>query len=106
MGKLVRDKIPDIIKRDGKQVKTHCANDRNELIKVIFDKLHEEVDELQEAWDKTGEIDVEELIDIEEVLDKLKIESRLNFTEIKAKRDYKAIEKGVFDFDLILDEVE
>ena len=106
MGKLVRDKIVDIMEADGKKVKSHQVSDRNELIKALLDKLHEEVDELTQAWEETNELNTEEIIDIEEVLDKIKVESKLSLVEIKAKKEYKAIERGTFDLGIILDDVK
>lgn len=44
--KLVRDKIPEIIKADGKECKTHILSN-DEYIAVLEAKLNEEVAEYQ-----------------------------------------------------------
>lgn len=59
--KLVRDKIPEIIKADGKECKTHILS-KDEYIAALETKLNEEVAEYQE--DKN----LEEMADVLEVL--------------------------------------
>lgn len=104
--KLVRDNIPKIIEENGSKANTHQVKDREELITLLLDKVIEETNELRDAFKNSGELDVDELIDLEEVLDKLKVESSNNFGEIKAKRDYKAVTKGRFDMGIVLESVE
>lgn len=62
MTKLVRDFIPEIIKKEGKNAEFYIA-DNNEFSKRLKDKLLEEVQEYIE--DET----IEEIADILEVLD-------------------------------------
>lgn len=61
MGKLVRDRIPEIIKNDGKKPIVEILSDENYLIE-LDKKLNEEVAEYQK--DKS----IEEMADILEVL--------------------------------------
>lgn len=95
--KLVRDKIPEILKSKGINPKIHIANDK-EYFKALKNKLKEEIDEFLEEFDE------EELVDILEVIDaiinykKFKKEN-LEFLKIK-----KANEKGKFNNKIILEE--
>ena len=61
MSKLVRDKIPDIIRQKGRVPVTHVAED-DEYWDKLQDKLKEEVHEFL----KDGEVD--ELVDVLEVV--------------------------------------
>jgi predicted house-cleaning noncanonical NTP pyrophosphatase (MazG superfamily) len=61
MIKLVRDKIPDIIKKSGKLAKIRIAGDK-EFREKLNEKLKEEVEEYLESENK------EELADIQGVL--------------------------------------
>ena len=64
--KLVRDKIPEIIKADGKECKTRILS-KDEYIAALETKLNEEVAEYQE--DKN----LEEMADVLEVLQAMRI---------------------------------
>lgn len=96
MSKLIRDKIPEIIKSRGEEVNTRIANDE-EYWEKLKHKLQEEVDEYVESEDE------EELVDIYEVLhaiyDFKKIDKK-RLAEIRAK---KAEEKGKFEKKIILE---
>ena len=59
--KLVRDKIPEIIKKNGSSCEVRKLSD-NEYIEMLDAKLIEEVKEYQESQD------IEEIADILEVL--------------------------------------
>src|ERR1700679_4294977 len=59
--KLVRDKIPEIIRADGKKLKTRVLSDEEHL-EALLAKVEEELKELREAKN------VEELADLHEVL--------------------------------------
>ena len=104
--KLVRDRVPDNIRAEGKSIVVHQVKDREELVTLLISKLFEEVNELKEEFDKTGNISVEELIDVEEVLDKLKIESNQTIDEIQKLKEEKAFKNGRFDLSLVLESVE
>ena len=72
--KLVRDKIPNIIVKDGNKI---CAIERltdEEVMKYLYDKLLEEANEV--IQDKN----IEELADVLEVMDK-KRDERGGFNE-------------------------
>ena len=65
--KLVRDKIPDIIRADGGKVAaTRLMKNRDELLVRLCDKLNEETEELRKA--NTPDEKTAELADLLEVL--------------------------------------
>ena len=96
--KLVRDKIPEIVKEDGKTPITHIANDE-EFWNKLKEKLNEETQEF------FGAISEEELADVFEVLEKICMFKGMNKKEIAWERKFKAKERGVFNKRIILEEV-
>lgn len=96
--KLVRDKIPEIIKNAGKQFDIHIA-DTTEALKLLEAKLDEEVLEFHQ--DKN----LEELADIMEVI--FALAKNLGFSEedLLNKRLAKKEERGGFDKNIILEKV-
>ncbi|MEK9173273.1 MAG: nucleoside triphosphate pyrophosphohydrolase [Patescibacteria group bacterium] len=95
--KLVRDKIPDIIKTKGGTPKTHCATNEEYLSK-LEDKLREEMEEFLK--DKNPE----ELADILEVIKAFANLQNLTLADIEKIRERKAKERGGFEKRIILDE--
>ena len=91
--KLVRDKIPEIIASQGKKVTFRQIND-DEYEKALKDKLFEEVNELVKA--KTPEQITEELVDILEVLDAIRLYHFVGNNTIRNKREEKHTERGGF----------
>lgn len=98
--KLVRDRIPELIMRDGKTAVTHQA-DQAEYVRRLLDKLIEEATELKEA--KTTDHQKEELADVREVLGA--IQSALGFleTDIDEIQASKRQERGGFKGRIILE---
>lgn len=95
--KLVRDKIPDIIRSKGRDPATHIA-DEAEYWEKLKEKLIEEFDEFQR------DENVEEMADLLEVIDAIlefKGFSRGDVERMKAK---KAEERGGFRGRIILEE--
>lgn len=97
--KLVRDKIPEIIKQNGKSPVTHIANDEEYLIK-LKEKLKEEADE----YIKKG--DEEELLDILEVIYAICDFKKIDKEKLEILRKKKAKERGGFKDRIILDETK
>ena len=97
--KLVRDKIPDIIKQKGKTPITHIADDE-EYWEKLKNKLKEEVDEFLEK--DNGQ----ELSDILEVLYAICEFKEINRDKLELIRKKKEREKGGFKNKIILDEVK
>ena len=96
--KLVRDRIPEIIKRGGAFPVTHTASDE-EYWERLKDKLVEEVDEFLE------EDTEEELVDIMEVIYAVCEFKGIDREELKLLRKRKAEEKGAFKKRIVLEEV-
>jgi|LGVE01.1.fsa_nt_gb predicted house-cleaning noncanonical NTP pyrophosphatase (MazG superfamily) len=96
--KLIRDKIPQIIKESGSQSKTYIA-DINEYKSLLLAKLVEESKELQE------EPCIEELADIMEVLESIKAVFNFSDHDIEKKKEEKKDKRGGFDERIILEYV-
>lgn len=97
--KLVRDKIPEIIKADGQIPVTHIANDE-EYGKKLLEKLQEEVDEFLK------EKNTEELADILEVIDAICKLKNINLKKLQQIKKQKAISRGEFKNKIILEEIK
>jgi len=96
--KLVRDKIPEIIKNDGKTVYTHKAHDK-EYFEKLKDKLLEEVREYIKSPCK------EELADILEVVYALCDVMKISKGDLEKFRELKEKDKGKFLERIILEKV-
>tara|TARA_Y100000310_G_scaffold27990_1_gene26616 strand:- start:8300 stop:8617 length:318 start_codon:yes stop_codon:yes gene_type:complete len=95
--KLIRDKIPDIIKDNGEIPITHIASDEEYWIK-LKEKLKEEVDEFLKDNNE------EELSDILEVIDAICDFKKIDKDKLGKIRKSKKEEKGGFKEKIILDE--
>jgi len=96
--KLVRDNIPEIIKKDNKTPITHIADDK-EYWSKLKDKLEEEVDEfLKESTE-------EELADILEVIYAICDYKKIDKEELEKIRKKKSEKRGSFKKKIILDEM-
>ena len=97
--KLIRDKIIDIIKKDGKIPKMHTANTEEYKVK-LKEKLQEELQEYLLSEDP------EELADMLEVIDALAELQNLSKEDLEKIKQKKAQEKGTFKKKFILDKIE
>ena len=96
--KLVRDKIPEIIEKDGKKAVTRMLSD--EAYKIYLEKkLDEEVAEFHESKS------LEELADILEVVYALSHAYGHDPIEVFNERCRKACERGKFAKRILLEEV-
>ncbi|MDU2994661.1 MAG: nucleoside triphosphate pyrophosphohydrolase [Clostridium sp.] len=93
--KLVRDKIPEIIRTDGKECEIRVAQGK-EKYELLEKKLMEEVNEFLE--DKN----LEELADVMEVLFGLAREIGYSEEDLLRKREEKKRERGGFEEGIIL----
>lgn len=100
--KLVRDKIPEIIKKSGFTPITHAASDAESCSKVK-EKLCEEVGELNDC--DSAHI-AEELADVLEVIYTIGEYYGVDKKELERIRQEKAITRGSFKERIILDEVK
>lgn len=100
--KLVRDRIPEIIKEnnDGEAV-TKILSDE-EYKKALEDKLYEEYQEVLEA---SGEDRVEELADMLEIMISLAKIEKSNLEKIIEIAKKKKLKRGGFDKKIYLEKV-
>ena len=89
--KLVRDKIPDIIAKQGKSVTFHIVKGED-LKEALNSKLFEEVRELINA--ETEEQIIEEMVDVMEVLYAIKDMYGISESDLDDRRFEKIDEKG------------
>ena len=95
-GKLVRDKIPQIIKETGRIPVTHTASD-DEFKQKLKEKL---LDEAQEYCDSESE---EELADIIEVVYAICECKKFKKASLEVLRNKKLKERGAFHDHIILE---
>lgn len=96
--KLVRDKIPEIIKKSDKNFTVHTAS-KDEYTKLLEAKLREETEEY--IQDKN----LEELSDIFEVI--IALSKNLGYSEndLLNKRNEKRTQRGGFENRIVLEKV-
>ena len=98
--KLVRDKIPEIIKSRGAKVcNTRILNDK-EYLEALNTKLQEELNE----YLSSGEI--EELADLEEVLRAILESKNTSYSDFEKIRIDKINKRGAFKNKIFLESVE
>lgn len=97
--KLVRDLIPRIIEKSGKQAVVKIVVQDHEYIAYLEQKLAEE---LEEYWES---LDIEELADIQEVIYALVEAKGLSVEEFETLRLKKRQERGGFVKRIVLLEV-
>lgn len=99
--KLVRDKIPDIIRAKGKDLKMHIAGDE-EYWQKLLEKFKEELQEFVEAG--TEKEMKEEMADIFEVITAVDEFKGWKIDEIIEIQKKKRDERGAFKEKIILEE--
>jgi predicted house-cleaning noncanonical NTP pyrophosphatase (MazG superfamily) len=95
--KLVRDKIPEILKQKNIPHKTHIA-DNTEYWFKLKDKLKEEVEEFLKDSNK------EELADILEVIDSICKFKNIDKPKLELLKKEKTLKRGSFNNKIILEE--
>ena len=95
--KLVRDKIPEIIKQKGTMPVTHIASE-SEYWQKLKEKLQEEVSEFLESES------IEEIADILEVLEAIYEVKKFSQNEIQKVKEEKVHTRGSFKNKIILEE--
>lgn len=98
--KLVRDRIPQIIRDSGMEPVIRIASEE-EYRSRLFDKLIEEAEELRKAKDNNERI--EELADVMEVMDAIREHFGILANQVLDKKVRKYLEKGGFGWKIILD---
>lgn len=92
--KLVRDKIPDIIRKDGEEPMYMELADE-EFVAALFDKLDEEVKEMIAAQNNKKEL-IKEIGDVYEVIDAIIKAHGLGKAEIMELKNKRKKERGGF----------
>lgn len=101
--KLVRNKIPEIISREGKKCNYRIISDV-ELKKHLHSKINEEAWELMHASNKEQVLD--EMADILTVLEEFKKVYGISDHELAKYQAKKNFEKGDFSMHVFLESVE
>jgi predicted house-cleaning noncanonical NTP pyrophosphatase (MazG superfamily) len=96
--KLVRDRIPEIIRQSGKMCTVRVLDD-GEYVERLKDKLGEELAEFRSSGG------VEELADLVEVVQALIEQQGLTWDEFEHRRNAKRQERGGFARRLLLETV-
>lgn len=96
--KLIRDRIPEIIKNSGKESITRVA-DGEELLDFLNNKLYEELDEYKDSGD------IEELADLYEVVLAILDYKGVSLQEFENIRIEKREKRGAFKKGLVLEKV-
>lgn len=101
--KLVRDRIPEIIRSTGKQFSTRILNDEQ----YITELKKKSFEELQEYVDATNQSDaIEELADLLEIIHALAEYHGSSIEEVEKVRQEKAMKRGSFKEKIFLIEVD
>lgn len=93
--KLVRDKIPEIINKEGGVCGFYIAKN-DEYQSRLYDKIQEEILEFK------NNPSVEEFVDMLEVIDAIRKYFNLSLDEIKKMKDKKYKTKGGFNKKIIM----
>lgn len=101
--KLVRDRIPEIIERDGKRLSTRIL-DEDEYVSYLNEKLKEELAEYLKCEETKDQI--EELADMLEVILALAEAKGVSQDELDSLRRQKAETRGAFRHRILLEWVE
>lgn len=89
--KLVRDKIPEIIEKNGNTAVTKTVTDDYDYAQLLKEKLNEEVSEYY------AEGNIEELADVLEVVDAMAALNKHRFDDILPVKAKKRDERGGFE---------
>lgn len=104
-GKLVRDNIPDIVRKGG-GIPNVRVMDTDEYRRELCYKLIEEAEEVRKAADAFKDELPKEIADVLEVAEALLIEFGFSSEHIIALKDTKKIERGGFSKRYFLDSVD
>jgi predicted house-cleaning noncanonical NTP pyrophosphatase (MazG superfamily) len=93
--KLVRDRIPELIRASGTEPKVRLAS-ADEMLALLMRKLQEEVDELK------AEPGIDELVDVAEVLARIATQLKIDPSTLVEARVKKAQTHGRFNEGIVL----
>lgn len=95
--KLVRDRIPEIIKKSGSKCRYHIITDDNEYLEKLHEKLQEEIGEFKTKPSS------EEFVDVLEVLEAISKFYGYHIDGIKDLKKDKKLKRGGFDKRIVLE---
>lgn len=98
--KLVRDKIPEIIKKSGSKCTYHIAENDSEYLEKLHEKLQEEILEFK------TKPSVDEFIDVMQVLESISNFYNFHIDMIKDEKKYKKSKRGGFEKRIILESTD
>lgn len=98
--KLVRDRIPEIIRSNGETPITHVVTGQD-LLSALLNKLHEEVLEVEEAGNQADR--AEELADVLELVRAIAAANGNSLEEIMQIMEEKSGKRGGFNDGIILE---
>ena len=101
--KLIRDKIPEIIKKNGANPKISVLDD-SKFKSALKEKLVEEAKELLEA--KTDDEILNELSDVLQLLESIALNNDTTLAKVEKQKEKKKVERGGFDKKLFLEYVD
>lgn len=101
--KLIRDRIPEIIEKDGNTADIIILSEES-FKQAIKEKLIEEATEVLNA-DNRDEV-LSELADLQEVMDTIKQMYNINTLEVNTIQAVKALQRGKFEKKLYLKSVK
>lgn len=101
--KLVRDRIPEIINKDGNNADIIILSEES-FKQAIKDKLIEEATEVANAQNRDDILS--ELADLQEVMDTIKQIYNINTLEVNTIQAVKALQRGKFEKRLYLKNVK
>jgi len=101
--KLIRDRIPEIIKKDNAVPKISLLDDKRYRI-ALKEKLMEEVKELLET--KTDEEMLNELSDVLELIGCIASQHNITMKEVEKQRKKKKKERGGFEKKVFLEYID
>jgi predicted house-cleaning noncanonical NTP pyrophosphatase (MazG superfamily) len=105
--KLVRDKIPGMIRQDGRvPVYSVLKGKPGMLMNALLDKLTEESDELEGAVGVGAAQVLDECVDVVEVVKAIAAQFDISFTDIVMASNKKYHERGAFDEGIFLEDIK
>ena len=93
--KIIRDKIPEIIKANDKNLETEIV-DKKKAVEYLIKKFDEEIEEFKKEYS------IEELADILEIVHGLAHNLGVDFNDLENIRRKKADDRGGFEKGIVL----
>ncbi len=106
--KLIRDNTVDVLKNSEnvhRVIVTSAMND-GELNDLITAKLVECANKLRENYTNTGKLNITDIVNVQEILDKIKHEAPYDQADFKIEQEKVASHNGKFDLNMVLKYME